>query len=215
MAFGRRTRIWSLHEDDGTLQRTGPYEYGKMNGKWKEFWATGEPWREVEYIDDLEASDAAASCAQRGGRWVRDGSARRLGCEVCKPEPDDSISIVGVGFWQWWFPNGALEREGSLADGKPVGEWRSFFDNGQLKTRGSYAAGKEQGEWTGFYRDGQVRFRGRYKNGLAEGNWESFHANGKTLSRGAYNAGKRVGAWVYFDRDGKREEQQITNDAEK
>ena len=46
---------------------TGEYTRGRKNGMWKYWWTTGEFWREVEFINGIEQTDASLSC--EGLEW--------------------------------------------------------------------------------------------------------------------------------------------------
>src|SRR5262249_40523285 len=178
----------------------------EKRGVWQEFGASGEPWRAVTYVEGLEDGPAPAACARVDGDWVADGEKRVLGCQVCRVKPDDTIVKVGVGRWTFWHPNGAIEKQGDLVEGKQQGTWSFFYDNGQKMLAGDFRGGEEEGRWTGCYREGQPRFRGAYLDGAPVGEWTSFYPDGKPLSVGRYDRGKKAGRWTYYGKSGKTDE---------
>jgi len=132
-----------VYHEDGKLKGVGPYRGDRKNGVWQELWSTGEPWRQVTYVDDHEADPAAAACADLRGDWVADAEKRFLGCQVCRALPDDSVEAIGFGHWTFWHPNGQIEKEGNLVSGEKVGVWRFNYDNGAKMLEGEFKGGKE------------------------------------------------------------------------
>jgi antitoxin component YwqK of YwqJK toxin-antitoxin module len=193
-----------MYYPNGEKRGVGPFRGDKKNGTWQEFWSTGEPWRQVVYVDDVEQSGPAEACFEKQGTWLADGEKRALGCQVCRARPDDTVEQVGVGVWTFWHPSGEIEKQGSLEEGRPQGTWRFFHDNGRPMLEGTFVGGAEEGQWTGYYRDGTVRFKGRYAAGQPVGEWTSFAADAGVISEGSYDGGAKVGRWRYLTR-GKSE----------
>jgi antitoxin component YwqK of YwqJK toxin-antitoxin module len=188
---------WTYFFPDGKEEARGQYQAGKQDGPWKLSWPTGTTWREADYLIGSEQSEPAQRCRAWGGAWVSDVEKGRLGCQVCRAKPDDTIEPVDVGVWTYWHSDGTLEKRGELVEGKPVGHWEYFHDNGALMLEGDYDGGVEEGAWKGFYRSGQPRFVGGYVAGKPTGEWTSFHPDGGVLSVGRYETGQKVGRWRY------------------
>jgi antitoxin component YwqK of YwqJK toxin-antitoxin module len=201
-----RQGIWMLFQENGQLAAVGPYENDQKTGKWTEFWEHGEYWREAMFLEDVEDVPAARVCEAKRGDWAADYEKRALGCRVCRAKPDDSIMAVGIGHWTWWHPNGVIEKEGDLLDGKPDGHWIFNFDNGKPMLEGTYTDAKEGGPWAGYYRAGEKRFKGGYREGDPDGDWISWYPDGKVLSQGHYDAGKKTGHWLYYDQSGAKKD---------
>src|SRR5262249_41356574 len=145
---------WTLFHEDGKLAGVGAYAGDKKTGEWQLFWSSGEPWRRIKYVDDVEDDPGPRACARLGGEWVADAEKRALGCQVCRPAADDSpsptaIGHVGYGRWTWWHPNGVVERSGELVAGERQGPWIFNYDNGAAMLSGEFANGKEAGVWSG------------------------------------------------------------------
>ncbi len=171
-----RQGLWMLFQENGHLYGIGPYDNDQKTGKWQEFWEKGEWWREADFQGDLEVGPAPLACEQKNGDWAADSEKRALGCRVCRAQPDESIVTVGIGHWKWWHPNGVIEKEGDLADGKPEGQWIFNYDNGKEMLEGTYREGKERGPWAGYYRGGEKRFRGGYLDGNPADEWTSWYS---------------------------------------
>lgn len=188
---------WTEYYPTGKPSQTGLRIGMNNEGPWKTYWSTGEPWREVKWVHGEEQDDAAKACEQMKGVWHADGEKRTLGCLVCRAGSDDVIQQVGAGVWTYWHPNGFIEKQGELIEGKPSGVWRFFHDNGEVMMRGAFDAGVETGDWSGAYRSGQPRFRGSYVDGKPDGLWVSHLQDGGVLSVGRYEKGVKVGPWQY------------------
>lgn len=199
MVEGEPTGEWTEFHPSGEQGGVGQKVADRKEGPWRTFWSTGEPWREVTYVNGREVGEAEA-CARVRGQWAPDAEKRALGCLVCRAKEDDAIDLVGVGVWTFWHPNGAVEKQGPLVEGRPQGEWRYFHDNGAEMMRGGFDGGVEWGRWSGAYRDGQKRFEGDYLAGRSTGVWTSWLPDGGLLSQGRYEQGLKVGAWLYEKR---------------
>ncbi len=193
---------WTDYHPTGKPSESGQRVGLRNEGTWKTYWSTGEPWRDVEWVNGEEQDDAAKTCTRWGGVWSADGEKRTLGCLVCRARPDDSIELLAVGVWTFWHPGGGIEKQGALAEGKPSGGWKYFHDNGAVMMRGAFDGGVEVGAWTGAYRSGQLRFEGAYVEGKPDGLWTSWLTDGGVLSVGRYEKGVKVGAWKY-ERNGQ------------
>lgn len=202
---------WMMYTTDGALIGVGPYVRGRKQGKWREWWPSGQRWRDVEYMAGSEVDPAARACGALGGRWISDPRERALGCQICRSEKVDDVGEVTAlrtGAWSWWHANGVIEKRGTLAAGKREGHWQSWFDNGALMLEGEYHGDRETGPWIGRYRDGGKRFGGIYQDGAREGEWTTLHPDGKTVaSTGSYAKDKKVGHWIQHHASGAKKEE--------
>ncbi|HET9484211.1 MAG TPA: hypothetical protein VFO79_09665, partial [Xanthomonadales bacterium] len=185
-AFGemlrdRRHGMWTQFHGDGKLQGIGAYMFGRKTGPWFEWWPSGQFWRVVNYVNDIEDSAAARACIAIGGVWISDDNERALGCQVCRSSKEDDkgpVNQLKIGAWTWWHANAAIEKQGAFVQGERDGHWQSWFDNGQLMLDTTFRIGKEQGPARGFFRDGKQRFEGTYVDGAEDGEWTTFHGDG-------------------------------------
>ena len=120
--------------------------------------------------------------------------------------PVEVIGIPGrdyyrqVGFWNYWYRNGQIQKKGTFTEGTETGWWEYWYDNGVRRKEGAFNdAGKEVGPWRYWYSNGLEDKKGSYKAGLPDGYWV-FHYNQVKHSlreEGNFIEGKEDGFWVY------------------
>ena len=186
---------------------------GKRQGKWKEYYASGELRSEGEYIN-----------GKRLGDWMfyyEDGKEEQQG-SYHKGKPD--------GDWKWTYPNGNTWREevfyegleeglaieyndtgkvvskGEYLDGDKEGKW--IMDLGDHREEGEYVAGERNGIWKHYYVSGKLKFEGKFAQGNEEGSHTYYYENGKVKKAGRYKFGLKEGDWIAYFEDG--EEKGIT-----
>ena len=170
---------------------------------WKYWWTTGEFWREVEFINGIEQTDASLSCEASSGDWNFDGEQRLHGCQICQPiRLDNEKGVERLGEWTWYHGNGTPERNARYLNGELNGAWSRFFDDGSMMMSGRFEQGKADGEWLGQYRGSASPFSGSYSQDHPDGKWSVFQ-NGARAVTGQYENGKRRGEWVWFYPSGK------------
>lgn len=180
---------------------------GRRQGKWKEFYDTGELRSEGIYKEN-----------RREGEWVfyyRDGKEEQRGA-YRKGLPD--------GDWRWLHNNGKLWREevfyegredgisveyndtgavvskGQYIDGERDGQW--IIDIGEHREEGEYRVGQRYGVWKYYFRNGKLKFEGKFMDGREEAEHISYYDNGNIRDRGRYKFGEREGDWTYFTVEG-------------
>ncbi len=172
---------------------------GKRQGKWKEFYETGELKSEGSYKN-----------SNRTGKWKF-------------YFPNKSIEVSGSysnkgkmdGEWQWFYPNGELMRVAYYTNGTLDGEFHEYDENGVSVTEGVYEDGTEEGHW--IYRRGTSIEEGDFYDGMRTGLWKIWYEPDKIaaeihydqdLMNGKYtiyyenNVIKRTGKYVNGERDG-------------
>src|SRR5262249_35798438 len=78
MTGDHETGGWMMYTTDGALIGVGPYVDGRKQGKWREWWPSGQRWRDVEYMGGREVDPAARACGTLGGLWISDPRERAL-----------------------------------------------------------------------------------------------------------------------------------------
>lgn len=64
-----------------------------------------------------------------------------------------------------YYPNGKVEKEGYLLDGKKEGMWVRYFENGVKEIEMTYKQGELSGSCCEWYENGQLAEEGEYRNG--------------------------------------------------
>ena len=176
---------------DGYKIGEGIYDsQGFKQGKWKEFYITGELKAEGEYLNDKKIGEwiyyyQNAKIEQRG-KFGKDG----------KP----------TGDWKWYYESGNVLRTESFLRGLPEGEMVEYTDSSSIVTKGTYVDGEQEGPWIS--NDGDMRYEGEFKGGAKYGRWKAyFNGNGKLAEDGAYLDGIENGKFVYYYYNGKVKEE--------
>ncbi len=184
-------------------------EKGYKQGKWNEFYETGELRAEGNYKNN-----------EKIGLWkwyYKNGKLDQIGSYIVGEQTD--------GDWKWYFENGKIMMEETFYKGKPDGLYKEYSDSGIVILEGQYIEGLEDGLWKYFI--GDSRQEGNYKEGMKEGDWKyyysngklsyegkfyqdnpngrhiSFYVNGKIKEDGNYEVGKKQGDWKYYDENGE------------
>lgn len=181
---------------------------GRRQGKWKEFYDSGELRSEGAYVD-----------GQRKGVWVfyyKDGKEEQRG-NYHKGKPD--------GDWKWSYANGQTWREesfyegleeglateyndtgkvvskGNYLDGEKEGEW--IIDLGDHREEGAYVAGQKNGVWKHYFPTGKLKFEGKFTQGMEDGKHVFYFENGKMKTVGHFKFGLKEGDWFEYTEDGE------------
>jgi antitoxin component YwqK of YwqJK toxin-antitoxin module len=179
----------------------------------------------------LLVSGAAGACS---GGLERSSSPCPDGQEL-REERYDSTSIsargcVGKdsennyrreGRWEYFYPSGQKQAEGSYVDGFQgeegrfagfridgdgrEGPWVLWYENGQKSGEGSYRDGKEEGPYTSWYDNGQKEAEGSYRDGKEEGLYTSWYDNGQKSEESNYRDGKLEGLSTIWWDNGQKE----------
>ena len=172
---------------------------GLRQGRWKEFYETGELKSEGNYQN-----------SNRTGLWKF-------------YFPNKTIEVSGSydkkgrmdGEWKWYYANGELMRTEEYTNGILDGDYREYDENGNTLTEGRFEDGTEEGHW--IYRRGPSIEEGDYFDGMRTGLWKIWHEEGniaaeinyeQDLMNGKYtiyyenHVIKRTGKYVNGERDG-------------
>ncbi len=199
--------LWQFFHPNGKIKEKGRYsEYGSKQGIWELFWASGIKWKEVSYINGkpMDADEYQNICGNEYyGEWSEDLEQRIVGCKVCRNSDQEGRVMVSMGVWQWWHPNGILEKKGTLIENKKNQLWEYFDDSGNLRSKGEYIDDQKNGKWLAYYDNGQLNYEGEFKLGQESGEWKIFHDNGNIASVGNYEQEKRIGVWKWYHLNGQ------------
>jgi antitoxin component YwqK of YwqJK toxin-antitoxin module len=165
-------------------------EKGYKQGKWKEFYNTGQLKGEGEYLND-----------RRIGEWIyyyQNGKIEQRGSFTKDGKP--------TGDWKWFYDSGNLLREESFIRGLPEGVMIEYSDSGAVITKGLFTEGLKEGAW--FMIDGDEKEEGEYRNGEKEGLWKvTYTGNGKVVAEGIYITGLENGKFSYYHYNGRLREE--------
>lgn len=185
---------------DGILTDEGITDMnGKRQGKWKEFYETGELRAEGNYKNSVKVGDWQF--------FFQDKSIEVVGSYNTKGEK--------TGEWQWYYPNQQVMMTENYDDGVLDGEYWEYDENGEIITQGNYVEGEPDGTW--IYHRGTAIEEGNYYDGMRTGLWKTWWEKDKIsseiefdhdLMNGKYtiyydnNVIKRAGKYINGERDG-------------
>ena len=194
---------------DGTIEITGSYKHGALDGAWQRHRPTGT----------LIESGAYAA-GQKTGHWQMFGPSGALLGEY--------DMVAGTGTERFWLDDGTLYRERTLKAGVAAGDDKIYGPDGTPLVSAVWTAGKLDGPHAVGTR-AQLRIEETFAAGVRRGArqiwqfWtlvvdESYDRHGrhdgeytiwrnKKLMRlhGQFDHGKRDGLWTWNDRDGNKE----------
>ena len=87
---------------------------------------------------------------------------------------------------------------GHYANNQRIGYWEFYYPNGAMRACGNFTNNLKSGMWKHFYITGQVMSQGYYDKGVMTGMWISYYSNGNKKLQGEYVAGCQVGHWLEF-----------------
>jgi antitoxin component YwqK of YwqJK toxin-antitoxin module len=80
---------------------------------------------------------------------------------------------------EYYYPNGNLESEYELKDGKKHGKQIFYYKHGAVELEESYENGKLNGKSTQYFVTGDTSYEASYKDDLPHGEWKYFDDNGE------------------------------------
>ena len=137
--------VWTYYSEfDGTVRIREPYHRGKLQGKVKNYYPSGEVSEEVTWDRH-----------QKEGEWkqyYRDGSLR-----LESSYKDDRLD----GPYRVYYPDSTLKVSGSYEENRSEGKWEFFDESGNLLYAIEYEHGKpvDQEEFLRMMQDSLLRFQ--------------------------------------------------------
>ena len=207
-------------------------EFGKKQGRWKEFDEKGNLKKEITYRDG-EIDGYIKEYDLKGNliNIEKFFSGKKI---------ENSKELKEIKFYKEHYPNRKNKFEGGFVDGFPQGfhyyynesgeidsvlfyedgflmekgkvdsmkskvdQWIEFYQSGQIRGTGKYSNGKKFGDWKYQYPSGKTEQIGKYDiNGNPTGEWEWYYENGNLLREENYIDGKRIGLFTDYFEDGK------------
>lgn len=229
---GLKHGVWKTFFPDEKIKTECTYNYGKINGYFKEFDANGNLLYIKKYANDVEIYDAPelASYEVRT-EYYRNGKPKVVASfkddipEGVRREYDQAGNVVrgyifknGVvvgqgiidesgqrqGAWKEFYEGGEVYGEGSYLNNKRTGAWKYFYRDGKTEQQGTYnAAGKPDGVWKWYYESGNLKREEQMRNGLADGLMQEVSDSGTVITKGNYIEGEEDGEWFYEVNDDK------------
>lgn len=96
-------------------------------------------------------------------------------------------------------PNGTIEFEGQIKNGKEEGNWKFYHDNGAIKNTVEYISGLPNGKDLTYFSNGTLREEKYYLNGKLEGEYKLWYDKDKLDVTGSFKSGKKHGEWRKYE----------------
>lgn len=96
------------------------------------------------------------------------------------------------GFWQYWYPNGQLEKQGSFAQDAATGTWTEFRTDGGRSAEGEMLGGRPHGRWVYWHPNGQIQAEGSFADGERDGVWREYDDHGAPIVEREYRGGRLI-----------------------
>ena len=87
-------------------------------------------------------------------------------------------------------------------EGMEDGPFEQFYPNGVLQVEGMVVNGKRSGQWVSYHPAGNKQSENSYTNGVLEGKTVVYYPSGQIMYIGYFSSGKNDGQWLYFDEEG-------------
>lgn len=126
----------------------------------------------------------------------------------------DSAQVNNNGYNRFMYPNGQVQSEGFLVNGKPEGIWKSYHENGQLRSEGLRRNGKSDSTWKFFFTDGVMQSLIEYTQGIKISQTD-FHPNGMRSAEEKFVNGIKNGDAIYYHLSGNISRKLIYVDGKK
>lgn len=120
----------------------------------------------------------------------------------------DSAMVNQNGYNRFLYPNGKVQSEGNLVNGKPEGVWKSYHDNGQLRSEGLRKNGKSDSTWKFYYPEGTMQSLIEYQSGVKVLQTD-FHPNGMKSAEEKFLNGNKNGEAVYYYSSGTKSKELV------
>ncbi len=80
---------------------------------------------------------------------------------------------------EYFYPDGSLESEYELKDGKKHGKQVFYYRHGQIKLEETYENGMLNGKSVEYYVTGKPSYEASYKNDIPHGEWKYYDDKGE------------------------------------
>lgn len=113
------------------------------------------------------------------------------------------------GFNKFYYPNGSLQSEGNLRNGKPDGYWKNYYPTGVVKSEGNRKNHKLDSIWIFYHISGNIESKINFLDGKKNGFSYTYYLNpknpaniGKVKSKELYVENYKEGISEYYYEEG-------------
>lgn len=114
----------------------------------------------------------------------------------------EKVEYIPHGLCVSFYPNGAIEKEAILKEGKLHGDLKGFYPNGKEKFHFQFKNGQLHGSYISYYENGNVKEETIYEDGKILDTYAAFYENGQNASLKSYQNGVLEGASIEWHENG-------------
>ena len=188
---------WTNYFDTGQLQSQGEFINNKEQGEWK-FFLMDESYKSAEYENGMVVGDWNYF-DEKGTKY-----------NVVEYHSNKIVKTLGLkvngekhGRWTEYYMSGAIKSVGEFKENDRIGKWAWFHENKKLESMGLYKNGFKDGRWVVYYSNGQLKNVGEFNDRKRVGKWISYYKNGQIESEGMYLDRMKHGEWTQYYDNGK------------
>jgi len=189
---------------DGSVQKTGVFQDGKLQGKWTQSFAKDDGHlfsadHESEFVGPF-TSEATFVDGQLDGTWtIKD----RNGQQIVEWNFQQGVRD---GKWSWSYPKGEKRLEATFKGGKLDGEVLEWDQDGQSTNKTNYVDGRQLVKTVEWYTLGQKHFEGCYLRvpKMSEPTYDWWKGTITTVAAAPAGEDQKHGAWIEWYRSGNK-----------
>ena len=183
----------------GEVKTEGHYLNDKRQGKWVDYYLTGQISKEYYYSEDSISSSSS---------YYEDGILKKKtkheGDNTVVTGYDESGSLKYIrqlknGFYKGYSEEGELKIEANYKNYDLYGVWKMYYDNGNLAWEVNYLDGYKNGDYKQFYENGQLKLEGTIKKEKKNGEEKRYSEDGYLEWKGYYNNDRFDKTWTLYD----------------
>ncbi len=231
---GLKQDVWKEFYENGNLKTEARYIDDKLSGYYKEYTKDGKLLKAVLYIDGEIHEDERLQTLDLRQEFYENGLPKVIGTYNVRGEKHGKFKYFNEngqleeqiiynnnvivakgkideeerkqGYWEEFYPNGAIKSKGKYIDGEKIENWEFFFLSGKKEQEGTYVkGGKQNGTWTWYYETGEILRKEEFRKGLEDGIFIEHFPDGKVITQGEFLEGKKEGFWFYELNDHREE----------
>jgi cytochrome c biogenesis protein CcmG/thiol:disulfide interchange protein DsbE len=154
-----------FYAKNGKLENIESYKKGILNGKYSNFYSSGQLRYEIIYKDALKWE--AVSAYKETGEKLPTGTLKNgsgtlisyyLGGNKSSVESFKNGILHGEKISYFSSGNGKILSKYTYSNGVYDGPFVSYWSNGKVSSKGSYLNGDRHGRWKGYYDSGQMKY---------------------------------------------------------
>ncbi len=176
---------WQNYSGGNTILRRR-YKQGRMNGKYREYYADGLLKTKGSYRRDLPENEWIWLSEQgQKQRLINFSGGSKTGKVKIWNKTGEKVlqgrfnNDEREGIWKWYRSSGGLDSMVTYSEGIPHGSFKTWYNNNQPAARGEFKRGVEQGQWKWWSKGGVLDSLKTFNNGRLDGLIQIYYRNGR------------------------------------